>query len=95
MTIKRWLPTAALLILLLALQAQLWLGRGSVPEVRGLRERLAAQQVGNAQLEREQQRLTAELRDLKDGLEAVEEKARTELGMVKPGEIYVHYAKPQ
>lgn len=89
---RRLIP-AALLVLLLALQGQLWLGRGSVPEVARLNEELAAQKRSNAQAEQANSRLEAEIRDLREGLEMVEEKARSELGMVKPNEIFVQVAK--
>ncbi len=80
----------AILILLLALvQAQLWIGRGSVPTVREMQHRLDDQLTRNAQAQAANAQLSAEVRDLKEGLEMVEEKARSELGMVKPNEIFV------
>ncbi len=81
--------TAALLALLLILQAQLWFGRGSVPAVWRLTDQLNAQNQQNQQALLANNRLAAEVSDLKEGLEMVEEKARMELGMVKPNEIYV------
>ncbi|MFZ2218589.1 MAG: septum formation initiator family protein [Rhodoferax sp.] len=84
----------ALLIALLAiLHAQLWYGRGSVPNVALLIEQLKVQKQQNEQAHRANEQLSAEVRDLKEGLEMVEEKARLELGMVKPNEIYVQFAK--
>ncbi len=85
----RRIVSAALLCLLLILQAQLWFGRGSVPAVSRLQEQLAAQQQQNQQAQIANDRLAAEVRDLKEGMEMVEEKARRELGMVKANEIYV------
>ncbi|MCX8520725.1 MAG: septum formation initiator family protein [Rhodoferax sp.] len=82
-----------LLALLLNLHAQLWLGRGSVFSVSQLRNALEAQKTANAQAAVENERLTAEINDLKVGLEIVEEKARSELGMVKSNEIFVQIAK--
>ncbi len=83
-----------LLIALLAiLHAQLWYGRGSVPNVALLVEQLKVQKQQNEQAHRVNEQLSAEVRDLKEGLEMVEEKARLELGMVKPNEIYVQFAK--
>jgi len=79
---------AALISLLVILHAQLWFGRGSVPNVARLSEQLKVQQ---AQLTNK--RLAAEVRDLKEGLDMVEEKARFELGMVKANEIYVQIAR--
>jgi cell division protein FtsB len=78
-----------LLGLLILVQASLWLGKGSVPHVMALRAELAAQAQANEQARAENARLGAEVADLKDGLEMVEEKARQELGMVKPNELLV------
>ena len=84
----RWVPL--LLIALLALvHAQLWLGRGSIPHVAELQHKLAQQKVENAQAQQVNDRLNSEVRDLKEGMEMVEEKARSELGMVRPNEIFV------
>jgi len=82
-----------LIALLLVLQAQMWFGRGSVPDVMRLRQQLAEQKENNAAAQLANDRLSAELYDLKDGLEMVEERARTEIGMVKPNEIFVQIAK--
>jgi cell division protein FtsB len=79
--------------LLLVLQAQMWFGRGSVPDVMRLRQQLVEQKENNAAAQLANDRLSAELYDLKDGLEMVEERARTEIGMVKPNEIFVQIAK--
>jgi len=81
---------AALIALLAIVQAQLWFGRGSIPAVSRLTEQLQAQNQQNQQAQLVNDRLAAEVRDLKEGLDMVEEKARRELGMVKPNEIYVH-----
>ena len=79
-----------ILIALLALfHGQLWLGRGSIPNVAQLQQKLDAQKAANLLARQTNQRLAAEVRDLQEGLEMVEEKARLELGMVKPNEIYV------
>lgn len=89
---RRWIP-AVLLVLLLVLQGQLWFGRGSVPNVARLNDELAAQKRSNSRAEEANARMEAEIRDLKEGLEMVEEKARSELGMVKPNEIFVQVSK--
>ena len=89
----RRLVPAALLLLLLVLQGQLWFGRGSVPNVSRLGNQLAAQKRSNADAAQVNARLEAEIRDLREGLEMVEEKARSELGMVKPNEIFVQVNK--
>ncbi len=85
---RRVVP-AILLALLAILHAQLWLGRGSVPNVAKLQNKLQAQTEKNAAAQLANERLASEVRDLKEGLEMVEEKARSELGMVKPNEMFV------
>jgi len=84
---------AVLLVLLLVVHAQLWFGRGSVGSVSDMQRKLDAQKAANVQAQQANDRLAAEVRDLKEGLEMVEEKARAELGMVKPNEIFVNVAK--
>jgi cell division protein FtsB len=78
-----------LIALLVVLQAQLWFGRGSLPDVMRLRQQLKEQKQHNQASQLANERLGAELNDLKDGLEMVEERARAEIGMVKPNEIFV------
>ena len=82
-----------LVALLAVFQAQLWFGRGSIPDVMQMREKLAAQKYANAQAQVANERLASEVADLKQGLDMVEEKARMELGMVKPNEIFVQVTK--
>ena len=82
--------SAILVALLLILHAQLWFGRGSVRSVEQMQQKLDAQKAANARAQQANERLASEVRDLKEGLEMVEEKARGELGMVKPNEIYVN-----
>jgi cell division protein FtsB len=89
---KRIVP-AALIALLVILHGQLWFGRGSVPNVSRLVQKLDEQHVNNAKAARANERLAAEIDDLREGLEIVEEKARAELGMVKANEIFVQIAK--
>ena len=86
----KYVVPAALIALLAIVQAQLWYGRGSIPAVTHLSEQLVTQNQQNQQAQFANDRLAAEVRDLKEGLDMVEEKARRELGMVKPNEIYVH-----
>ena len=74
---------------LLLIQAQLWLGKGSLPRGVELREVLVTTQGENELAKQRNAQLEAELRDLREGLEMVEEKARFELGMIKPDEIFV------
>jgi cell division protein FtsB len=78
-----------LIAFLAVIQTQLWWGKGSVPRVASLRVELAKAQAENDQARARNAQLQAELRDLREGLEMVEEKARAELGMIKPDEIYV------
>jgi cell division protein FtsB len=85
--------TALLLLLLVVIHAQLWLGRGSVVQVSAMKTKLADQRTRNEQAQVFNKQLEAEVRDLKEGLEMVEEKARMELGMVKPNEIFVQVVR--
>ncbi|RZL68030.1 MAG: cell division protein FtsB [Variovorax sp.] len=78
-----------LVLLLAILQWQLWTGRGSVRDVAQLRDKLALQKEANARAALFNERLASEVSDLKEGLEMVEERARAELGMVKPNEVFV------
>ncbi|MEY2620876.1 MAG: hypothetical protein RIT26_696 [Pseudomonadota bacterium] len=84
--------TWILLAMLIVLQGQLWLGRGSMPDVMQLRQTLAEKKLSNQQGIIANQRLEAELRDLSDGREMIEERARREIGMVKQGEVFVQYS---
>jgi cell division protein FtsB len=87
------LVPAVLIALLAVVHAQLWVGRGSVGNVAQMQRKLQAQKAANAQAQQANERLASEVRDLKEGLEMVEEKARAELGMVKPNEIFVNVAR--
>jgi cell division protein FtsB len=79
--------------LLLSMHVQLWQGRGSLSNVKLMQAKLDTQLAKNAQAQLTNDRLAAEVRDLQEGLEMVEEKARGELGMVKPNEIYVQITR--
>ena len=83
--------TVVLLALLVGLHAQLWLGRGSVPRVNEMQRQIDVQKAANDQARQANERLLSEVHDLKEGLDMVEEKARSELGMVKPNEIFVQF----
>ncbi len=89
--LQRAIPIA-LVALLLVLHGQLWFGRGSVGTVARMAEQLEQQAIKNGAAQLANDRLAAEVRDLKEGLEMVEEKARLELGMVKSNEIFVQVA---
>lgn len=90
---RRRVTPVVLLLLLGILHAQLWLGRGSVPSVAKLQTLLQKQLAQNVQAQYANERLASEVRDLQEGLDMVEEKARSELGMVKPNEIFVQVAQ--
>ena len=83
----KWLAIT-LFALLIILQLALWFGEGSLGEVWRLRQQVDAQQKENTQLRERNAALEAEVRDLKQGLDAIEERARNELGMVKEGERF-------
>lgn len=84
----RWL-TILLVALIAILQYPLWLGKGGWLKVWDYNRQLAEQQAVNRQLEARNAGLDAEVRDLKQGYDAIEERARFELGMVKDGEVFV------
>jgi len=89
---NRFVP-ALLVALLVLVHAQLWFGRGSIASVSALRQQLETQKAANLRAQQANEQLASEVRDLKEGLEMVEERARMELGMVKPNEIYVQIGK--
>jgi len=79
---------AALVILFVLLQFRLWFGEGSMKDVWRLEDAIAVQRGENQRLSDRNQALAAEVDDLKQGLEAIEERARNELGMIKEGETF-------
>jgi cell division protein FtsB len=86
--IRRW-STVGLLALLALVQAQLWFGNGGKPHAMNLELQLERQRAANDAARTRNTQLQAEVRDLREGLEMVEERARGELGMIKPDEILV------
>ena len=82
-------PTLALVVLIALLQYPLWLGKGGWIRVWDYERQLQAQRQVNQKLEQRNAGLDAEVRDLKSGLDAVEERARYELGMIREGEVFV------
>ncbi len=86
---------AVLVLLLLALQYRLWVGEGSLAEVHQLRQEIGRQQQELDAMKQRNKVLEAEILDLKTGLEALEERARSELGMIRKGEIYYQVVEPQ
>lgn len=79
---------AALAVLFVLLQFKLWLGEGSIKDVWALDDAMALQVAENASLKERNQTLAAEVADLKQGYEAIEERARYDLGMIKEGETF-------
>ena len=82
------LLTLALIALIALLQHPLWLGKGSWLRVWEVDQQVRAQRTTNQKLALRNAVLDAEVRDLKQGLEAIEERARSELGMIKHDEIF-------
>jgi cell division protein FtsB len=83
-----------LLALLIVLQIKLWTGAGGVRDVESLRETVAETRKANEALKARNEALQAEVRDLKEGRDAIEERARSELGLVKPGETFYQVVEP-
>lgn len=84
----KWLWPVVLVALLLLLQYQLWFGEGNVHDAGKLQQQVSVQQSENAALTHRNQELAAQVRDLKQGKAAVEEQARSDLGMIKKGETF-------
>jgi cell division protein FtsB len=81
----------ALATLIVLIQAPLWLGKGGWLRAWQVESDLARQKAKNAQLESRNAGLAAEVRDLKQGTEAVEERARYELGMIRHDEVFFQF----
>ena len=92
---RRWAAIALLLVIAAWLQAKLWWGDGGLREARGLQERVAEQRQQNARLQQRNDALEAEVEDLKSGEAAIEDRARSELGTVKPGEVFYRVVDPE
>ncbi len=86
---------ACLALLLILLQYRLWVGDGGIMELRGLRGDIQRQEARNGTLTERNRALEAEVRDLKNGLDAVEERARVELGMIRDGETFYRVIPPR
>ena len=83
----RWLA-AAFALGIVALQAPMWFGKGGWLAVRDLDRQVAAQRAHNEKLKARNDALEADVRDLKTGTEAIEERARSELGMIRQDEVF-------
>lgn len=79
---------AVLVLMTVGLQVRLWIGEGSLAHESGLRIEVDQRIAENKQKQRRNEILKAEIVDLRDGLEAVEAKARSELGLIKEGETF-------
>jgi cell division protein FtsB len=82
-----------LLLLIVALQYPLWFGKASWLKVMQVEQEVATAHANNLALQDRNNKLEAEVNDLKQGLEAIEERARSDLGMIKEGEILFHIVK--
>jgi cell division protein FtsB len=89
----KWL-IAPLLVVIVLLQYRLWLSPDGLREYTRVQTALDRQQQANAQMHERNQQLAAEVLDLKDGLRAVEERARTDLGMIAPNETFYQVVPP-
>jgi cell division protein FtsB len=78
-----------MLLLLIAIQYPLWLGKGGWLKVYEMEKQLELQQAKNSLLSLRNAKLTGDVKDLKDGTRAIEERARVEHGMIKDGEFFV------
>jgi cell division protein FtsB len=85
---------AALAIVLILLQYRIWISDDGVRGVRRLQHAVAAQQALNASLAERNSRLQAEVHDLKSGTAAIEERARSDLGMIGPNETFYQVVEP-
>ena len=83
----RWF-VLALVVLLILLQYRFWVGDGSIAHVVDLKRQIAIQQEENARLKTRNQVLAAEVYALKNGTDAIEGRAREDMGMVKEGETF-------
>lgn len=77
-----------LLALFFALQYRLWFGKNSLPDYWRLQQEVSNQKITNENLERRNQLIYADIEDLREGEDALEERARNELGMIKKDEIF-------
>lgn len=84
-----------LLVLLIWLQYKIWLQDGGIPEVVQLQQEVEEVKVEVQTLQERNSSLDAEVKDLKKGLDAIEERARSEMGMIKEGEVYYQVIEPK
>ena len=84
-----------LLFLLIWLQYKIWLQDGGIPEVIQLQQEIEVVKTEVGKLQERNSSLDAEVKDLKKGLDAIEERARSEMGMIKEGEVYYQVIEPE
>ncbi|MEY0673776.1 cell division protein FtsB [Providencia rettgeri] len=85
--------TLLLIAILAWLQYSLWLGKNGIHDYVQVKDDVAAQEIVNSRLKMRNEQLFAEINDLNDGQDAIEERARTELRMIKPGESFYRMVK--
>ena len=85
----------ALAVLLIGLQYRLWVGEGSLADIRKLDREISRQSAENQRLQAENDRLAAKVADLKEGYVGIEGRARSSLGLVKDGETYFMFVDKQ
>ncbi len=85
---------AILILLLIVLQYRLWVGAGSLAEVNNLKHEIAELEEELVGLRERNRALQAEVKDLRSGQSAIEERARSELGMIKEGEVFYQVIQP-
>ena len=85
---------SVLLVLLIWLQYKIWLQDGGIPEVIQLQNEVEEVKTEVQQLQERNSSLDAEVKDLKKGLDTIEERARSEMGMIKKGEVYYQVIEP-
>ncbi len=86
---------ALLVFILISLQVRLWVGEGSLAEVDALTEKIALQELENNKLRRRNLELLHVVRELRQGTEGIEEKARSDMGMIKDDETFFLYIPPE
>ncbi|EGG99455.1 Cell division protein FtsB [gamma proteobacterium IMCC2047] len=89
----KWL-WVLLVVFILGLQYRLWVGENSLAELWGVKKKLEEQQSINSELQARNDALKAEVSDLKQGLDAIEERARSELGMINENETFYQLVEP-
>lgn len=90
----KWLAIALLLIFI-SLQYRIWFGQTSFSKIQQQEDKITLIQAENAELLQRNQKLLAEIKDLRKGTDSVEERARYQLGMIKDGEVFFRLIKKE